>query len=204
MTLPTLFHLTTRNRLRVKPMWHNGLRCGQAFFDPHEGTVEYHVVPHDRYHSYIDCGPVRIDLAEDGAPVLVEVDIRTSKLNLDNTLSVGNPTMLCRHRFLDFPIQHDQPSVTVNCDNSLLYIRFSRTNPAASWAFAPGAIWEVDADSCVVGLFLISPLSDPSGQLRAKWRLSTWRAYRRGRLEELAAVSSMPERGWLSLPKIFP
>lgn len=196
--------LTTRARLRIRPLWYNGLRCGQAFLDPHEGVLEYHVVPHDRYASYIEAGGLRLDVDGSGCPVLVEFDLKASKILQDNTIDEPSIDRLQRHRFLDFPIQHRAARVRIDRHNDLYHIALSRRAPVERWMFAPGAAWEIDSDSCLVGIWLTDVIEDPSGCRRAAWRAGTWQAYRQGRLEELAAMSSQPESGWLSLPKIFP
>lgn len=198
------FGLTTRSRLRVRPLWYNGLRCGQAFLDPHDGVIEYHVVPHDRFASYIDAGGLRVDVDAAGCPVLIELDLKDSNVLSDNTIDEPTVDRLRRHRFLDFPIQHRRARVSMDRRNGLYHIVLSRRNPVERWMFAPGAAWEVDSDSCLVGIWLADVIEDPSGCRRAAWRAGVWRAYRQGRLEELAAMNSRPEAGWLSLPKIFP
>lgn len=195
--------LTTRNRIRVKPLWYNGLRCAQLFHDPNEDLLEYHVVPHDRYGSYIDAGPVRIDVDETGCPVLVEVDLLGPKLINCSELTPPNVEFLQRHRFLDFPVQTRAPQVFHDRVNGLVHIVLSRRAPADCWSFAPGSAWEVDSDSCLVGLWLADPVSDPSGCRRALWRAAVWSAYRRGRLADIASPFAHLEHGWLSLPKIF-
>ncbi len=197
-----LHGLTTRNRLRLKPLWYNGLRCGESFFDPLEGVLEYHVVPHDRYASFIDFGPLRIDVDASGCPVLLEIDLRSVKFAYEE-LNVPPIDIVQRHRFLDFPVQHRSPRVTFDPCNDLYHMRLSRRTPVARWAFAPGAAWEVDADQCLVGVWLAEPIVDSSGCRRAAWRSGVWSAYRRGRTGELESLNSRPERGWLSLPKIF-
>lgn len=195
--------LTTRARLRAKPLWYNGLRCGQVFSDPHEATLEYHVVPHDPYHSFIGSRGLRIDVDSHGSPVFVELELGLIDSKTISTLEIPDYSELCRHRFLDFPIQVAPPRVVTNQDNSLYHIRFSLLAPVERWSFAPGGIWELDGDSCVVGLWLYDIIDDPSRSRRMAWRAGTWRAYRQGRLEELASFHSRPERGWLSPPKIF-
>jgi hypothetical protein len=196
--------LTTRQRLRVSPMWYNGLRCGQVFSDPHERTLEYHVVPHDRYCSYIDSCDMRIDLDAAGCPVLLELGLQPQTVRYNDSLVPPQVDYVQRHRFLDFPIQHRSPHIEVNPLNSLCHIVLSRRMPAECWAFAPGAAWEVDEGSCLVGVWLANPVADPSGCRRAAWRLGVWQAYRRGRLAEIASPKAHLEHGWLSLPKIFP
>jgi hypothetical protein len=195
--------LTTRSRLRVRPLWYNGLRCGQVFFDPHDSALEYHVIPHDPYFSYIETRGLRIDVDSSGAPVFVEVNLPFLRPKVLGSLQIPAFTELCRHRFLDFPIQIAPPRVAVNCDKSLYHIRFSRLAPCERWSFAPGGIWELDSESCVVGLWLYDIISDPSRAKRMAWRAGTWQAYRQGRTEELESLYSRPERGWLSPPKIF-
>jgi hypothetical protein len=196
--------LSTRSRLRVRPLWSNGLRCGQAFLDPHDSVLEYHVIPHDHYASYIEAGGLRIDVDGAGCPVLLELDLKQSSVLLDSTLEYPSVEVLQRHRFLDFPIQHKPARVTVNNHNGLYHIVLSRRIPVERWIFAPGAAWEIDADSCLVGIWLGDVVEDPSGCRRAAWRAGIWRAYRQGRLADLASLESRPEAGWLSLPKIFP
>lgn len=196
--------LTTRARLRVKPLWYNGLRCGQSFLDPHEGLLEYHVVPHDRYASYIDAGGLRVDVDAAGCPVLIELDLKASKVLSVNTIDDPAVDRLQRHRFLDFPVQHRAARVRIDRRKGLYHIVLSRRDPVERWIFAPGAAWEIDSDSCLVGIWLADVIEDPSGCRRAAWRAGVWRAYRQGRLEELAAMNSRPDAGWLSLPKIFP
>jgi hypothetical protein len=195
--------LTTRARLRARPLWYNGLRCGQVFLDPHESTLEYHVVPHDPYHSFIESRGLRIDVDSTGSPVFVELDLRLIRPKVLDPLEMPRYSELCRQRFLDFPIQIAPPKVATNIDNSLYHIRFSRLAVAERWSFAPGGIWELDQGSCVVGLWLYDIIGDPSRSRRMAWRAGTWRAYRQGRTEELESFHSRPERGWLSPPKIF-
>ncbi len=195
--------LTTRTRLRVRPLWYNGLRCGQVFFDPHEATLEYHVVPHDPYFSFIESRGLRIDVDSTGSPVFVELDLQLLHPKTLDILEIPHYSELCRQRFLDFPVQIAPPRVTTDRDKSLYHIRFSRLVPAERWSFAPGGIWELDQDSCVVGLWLYDIVGDPSQSRRMAWRAGTWRAYRQGRAEELESLYSRPERGWLSPPKIF-
>jgi len=195
--------LTTRNRLRVKRLWYNGLRCGQVFHDPHDSTFEYHVIPHDRYASYLDAGSVRIDVDEAGCPVLVEVDLKCAKVRHDNDLTPPTVEYVQRHRFLDIPIQTREPRIFLNRHNGLCHIMLSRRTPVERWSFAPGAAWEIDSDSCLVGIWFGDPISDPSGCRRAAWRAGVWNAYRRGRLREISSLNARLGRGWLSLPKIF-
>lgn len=195
--------LTTRNRLRVKPLWYNGLRCGESFVDPHDGILEYHVVPHDRYASFIDFGGMRIDVDHAGCPVMIEIDITSANILYNNEMEVPRVDKLQRHSFLDFPIQHRSPRVYLDHCKDLYHIVLSRRHAVEIWAFAPGAAWEVDADQCLVGLWLAEPVSDPSGCRRAAWRAGVWRAYRQGRHSEISSLNAHPERGWLSLPKIF-
>lgn len=196
--------LTSRSRLRVRPLWYNGLRCGQAFLDPHDGVLEYHVIPHDRYASYIDAGGLRIDVDGSGCPVMLEVDLKSSHVLPGRDMGEPYVDRLQRHRFLDFPIQHKPARVRMDRPNGLYHISLSRRTPVERWMFAPGAAWEVDSDSCLVGIWLADVVEDPSGCRRAAWRAGVWRAYRQGRMEELATISSRPEAGWLSPPKIFP
>lgn len=195
--------LTTRNRLRLKPMWYNGLRCGESFLDPHDGVLEYHVVPHDRYSSFIDVGPLRIDVDASGCPVLLELDLQSVRKTRYGPLEPPTIDQVQRHRFLDFPIQHRSPRVFIDSYNDLYHIVLSRRAPVQRWAFAPGTAWEVDVHQCLVGLWFAQPVVDPSGCRRAAWRAGVWRAYRQGRHTELESMQSRPERGWLSLPKIF-
>lgn len=196
--------LTSRSRLRVRPLWYNGLRCGQAFLDPHDGVLEYHVVPHDRYASYIEAGGMRIDVDGSGCPVMLEVDLKSTNVLFNSDINEPRVDLLQRHRFLDFPIQHRPARIRLDRRNGLYHITLSRRTPVERWMFAPGAAWEIDGDSCLVGIWLADVVEDPSGCRRAAWRAEVWRAYRQGRLEELAAINSHPEAGWLSLPKIFP
>lgn len=196
--------LTSRTRLRVRPLWYNGLRCGQVFHDPHDHVLEYHVVPHDRYSSYVDCESLRIDVDAAGCPVLLEVDLTAPGFKIVDTLVPPFAQCLQRHRFLDFPIRHRSPRVSFNPFNNLYHIALSRRIPFECWTFAPGAAWEVDEHSCLVGIWLADSIQDPSGCRRAGWRAGVWRAYRRGRLQEISSDHSRLERGWLSLPKIFP
>ena len=195
--------LTTRTRLRTKPLWYNGLRCGESFSDPHEGVLEYHIIPHDRYASFIDLDAMRIDVDESGCPVMLEIDLFSAKVLYDNDMTIPIVDKLQRHRFLDFPVQHHAPRIHIDHRKKLYRIVLSRRIPVERWAFAPGAAWEVDADQCLVGIWLADPVYDPSGCRRAAWRAGVWSAYRHGRLSEIASVNSHPERGWLSLPKIF-
>lgn len=196
--------LTTRNRLRVRPLWYNGLRCGQAFLNPHEGTLAYHIVPHDRYASFIDTGPLRIDLDSSGFPIFVDLELAQLRARTVGTLAPPAVKYLQRHRFLDFPIQHRSPRLIVDHSNGLYHIVLSRRTPVECWAFAPGSVWEVDQDMCLVGIWLGSPVVDPSGCKQAAWRAGVWRAYRQGRLAEIESPASHLEHGWLSAPKIFP
>lgn len=195
--------LTTRQRLRVRPLWHNGLRCGQVFSDPHARVLEYHVVPHDRYQSYIDANSLRIDVDAAGCPVFLELDLDSSSLSFDDGITPPRVHRLQRHRFLDFPVQHRSPKIMVNPLNGLCHIVLSRRSPVECWTFAPGAAWEVDEDSCLVGIWLANPVSDPSACRRAAWRAGIWRVYRQGRMAEIASLSEHLELGWLSPPKIF-
>lgn len=195
--------LTTRTRLRLKPLWYNGLRCGESFLDPHEGTLEYHVVPHDRYASFIDFGGMRIDVDESGCPVMIELDLSSTKVSYENRTCPPVVDRVQRHRFLDFPVQHRSPRLHIDPSNDLYHMVLSRRTPVECWAFAPGAAWEVDSNQCLVGIWLHQPIADPSGCRRAAWRAGVWRAYRQGRLAEISDLNSRPERGWLSLPKIF-
>ena len=196
--------LTSRSRLRTKSMWYNGLRCGQGFFDPHEGTIEYHIVPHDSYASFIECGAVRLDVDESGSPVMVDIDLQGNRIHIDDSIIAPIPQLLYRLRFLDFPIKTQLSHLRLLPDNSLCHIVFSRLIPTSFHSFSPGAIWEVDSGSCVVGLWLTDLIADPSGRQRAEWRASVWQAYRRGRLQEIASINGRLETGWLSAPKIFP
>lgn len=202
-SLPLQTQVTTRSRLRVRPMWYNGLRCGQGFYDPNEGVIEYHIVPHDAYSSFIEAGPVRIDVDSTGSPVMVEVDISSYGIKNLDPAGAPLPQILSRHRFLDFPIRSRAARLAISCDNSLCHIRFSRLTPTSLWSFSPGCMWEVDSESCVVGLWLTDLISDPSGCRRAGWRAAVWQACRRGRLIEVHSLRSQLELGWLSLPKIF-
>lgn len=196
--------LPTRQRLRVRTLGYNGLRCGQVFWDQYEEVLEYHVVPYDRYSSYIEAPGFRVDVDGAGAPVFVELDLGLSVCKPLIASELPDIDLVCRHRFLDFPAQIRRPRVFVSVLSGIYHIVFSRLRPISRWAFAPGAIWEVDEGSCAVGLWLYDAICDPSGCRRAAWRRGVWQAYRRGRTEELANLTSHPERGWLSLPKIFP
>jgi hypothetical protein len=195
--------LTSRSRLRIRPLWHNGLRCGQAFFDPNDHTLEYHVVPHDRYASFIDAGPLRIDLDASGCPVMVELDMQTAKVR-SAELAFPQVNELQRHRFLDFPIQTATPRVEFDNNNLLYHIRLSLRHPVDVWTFAPGSAWEVDGDSCLVGIWIGEVIYDPGLCRRSAWRAGVWRAYRRGRLAEINSLTARLENGWLSPAKIFP
>jgi hypothetical protein len=173
------YRLTHRSRLRVTLFPENGLCHGRGFSDPHEGVVEYHVVPHAPYHSYVEAEGLRIDLDAAGFPIFVELARGWAKSRVDPMLVPPRSLALNGHRFLDFPVRFDPVAIRVSRDNSLFYIGLSDCPSATRWVFSEGAIWEADLHARLTGLWLLDVESDPSGCRRSTWRAEAWRVARR-------------------------
>jgi len=171
--------LTHRSRLRVKLFSMSGLCRGRGFWDPHEGVVEYHVVPHAPYHSYVEAVGLRIDLDAAGCPVFIELARGWAKTRVDPVLVQPGGLAINGHRFLDFPVRFDPVTIRASLDNSLFYIGLSDLPPTTRWVFSEGAIWEADLHARLTGLWLFDVESDPSGCRRSIWRAEAWRTARR-------------------------
>ncbi len=73
----------TRSRLRMA-FGHGATgRLGQAFWDIHQGTVEYHIIPHQPYHSYIEGDGFRIETDNEGRPLLFELTDSANALGVN-------------------------------------------------------------------------------------------------------------------------
>ena len=189
---PTPQAIPSRTRLRVlwkhlaAPSW------GRSFRDRDAQLIQYHEIPHSPYHSYIAADPVRLDLDRDGVPILVELDFSGGQFEVDGCLRPPLDFDLGAVRLLDFPSRIRPYALTTDESNSLFHMVLSGHPPILALQSGRGVIWEVDADSCLSGLWLIKCQDDPYGRGRRRWRSRTWRLARRRALLEGGASRLSP------------
>lgn len=179
--------VATRTRLRVRHQRSNGSVWGRAFRDPGEQVIEHQVVPHRPYHSFLSAPPLLIDVDAEGSPILVELDYSGADVVVDPILRPPIDFGVGTLRFLDIPSRCRPGRISTDAGNSLFHIEFSANRVVASVQHAPGAIWEIDQQSCLCGLWLLRGLDDPYGRRRARWRGRCWR---QARLRALLAGSN--------------
>ncbi len=178
--------VATRTRLRVRHQRSSDRFWGRTFRDPVGQLVEYQIVPHKPYHSFIAAPPLLIDVDSEGYPILVELDYSGSEIVVDPILQPPIDFGVGALRFLDPPSRCRPLRILSDVGNSLFHIEFSSRQVAVSVQHAPGAIWEIDRHSCLSGLWLLRGLDDPYGRGRSRWRARCWqrarlRALRSGR-----------------------
>ena len=173
----------TRSRLRVKTCSIEGILYGQAFWDTNQELVDYHIVPHSPYHSYIEGDSFRIDTDATGRPVYLESQWNRRNHLIANDLQLPVISATGSVRFLDLRVRFHELSVMSTHCHSVTYIEFERVPVAEHLSLGSGMILGVSADGCLCGLWLVNALPDPGGCLRARWRSKTWRAVRRQWLE---------------------
>jgi hypothetical protein len=170
----------TRARLRVALQPRQEVALGQAFWDLHSQSIEYHIVPHRPYHSYIEGDNFRIETDRGGRPVLVE--IREPQNGSGGPCPPApEPALVqsCDLRFLDLRIRSRSICAAVDFSNSLSFIKLLGGAPVAFGAVATGAVWGIDANGFLSALWLTDVQSDPSGLRRGRWRRGCWTRTRR-------------------------
>jgi hypothetical protein len=170
--------LTQRARLRIRAELCREVASGCGFWDPHLEVVEYHIVPHGPFHSYLESETLRIDVDSRGVAVFVELALSWVKLFRISDLMAPANVSVSGHRFLDFPVGFSAPLVRVNRDNSLLHIQLSGNPTTRHWTNSTGAIWEGDDRGFLTGIWLLGIVSDPSEGRRMAWRAASWRSWR--------------------------
>jgi hypothetical protein len=152
---------------------------GRTFRDPEAQLIQHHIVPHSVYSAFIAAGPLRIDLDEAGYPVMAELSVADGICTVDSCLRPPIDFELGTVRFLDHPSRIEPVSVAVDSYNTLWHIRLTESRVAVSFQTVTGAIWEIDQESCICGLWFLRGQDDPYGRGRKSWRSRTWRRARR-------------------------
>lgn len=173
----------TRSRLRIRTCPLEGAICARAFWDETREVVDYHVVPHRPYHSYIQGDCFRIDTDALGQPVYLEVQCNRGSHGITDGLLPPVAPPAGGIRFLDLRIRFHELAVLSTRCHSATYIEFERIPVAKQLSFGSGVIFCVSADDCLSGLWLVNALPDPGGRLQSRWRSRAWQLVRRQRLE---------------------
>ncbi len=170
----------TRARLRTKIVEVEPQTRGQAFWDSQLEVINYHVVPHNAYDSYIQGERVRIDTDSDGRPVFLELEWDRSKHLIVNDLTP--PTgVIGSVRFLDLRIRfHEREVISTPC-HSITYIDLGRGPSVHNLILGSGLILGLSGDGGLSDLWIVGAIPDTGGRLQSRWRLDAWDRIRKQR-----------------------
>lgn len=182
----------TRTRLRVRREHRTELPWGRTFRDLEAQVIQYHEVPHLPYRSSISGGFFRFDLGKEGVPIFVELGLADGQTKIDGCLRPPVDFDLGSIRFLDCPSRIRPRQVTTDESKTLFHIRLSDKPASLVLQAARGALWEIDADSCLSGLWLLTCQDDPYGRGRLRWRARAWQLARRRALLDGDSVRPSP------------
>ena len=120
---------------------------------------------------------------------MAELSISDGVCEVDSCLRPPINFELAALRFLDHPSRTQPLSVSVDDNNTLWHIKLTAIPVALSLQVVNGAIWDIDADSCLCGVWFLRGQDDPYGRGRKAWRSRTWKRARRALI--LAGDSSI-------------
>lgn len=172
----------SRSFLRVKIESDGVQPRGQAFWDPQQELLEYHVIPHGPYDSFLQGEALRIDTDEAGHPVFVELSWNRAlhqRVRELRTPKASRPGLI---RFLDLRVRFSELKVMSTVNQSTTCIIFKEALQLEYWAVGRCSLWGIDGLGHLSELWVIDAKSDPSGLRRARWRSESWKRVRRGAL----------------------
>lgn len=170
--------LGTRSRLRTKTCPLPVGTRGQAFWDDQMEVINYHVVPHGAYDSYIQGDRFRIDTDSEGRPIFVELEWDKTKHLIVSNLTPPRITAGAV-RLLDLRIRYHERLVSATPCHSVTYIDFGGGPAMQNLILGAGLILSLGDESVLGGLWIIGAIRDRGGRLQSRWRSEAWARVRK-------------------------